>query len=215
MVDTLLRFSRIRKGGWLRKAWKYAVLALTRTDLEWTVLQSSALSYIVLLSSASAEAGYQAFFPAWFWPCTLIYSQWTGPPRPEMKASLVLLLWLPWPGTRSAASLTILLHSPHQSRTESTMKMESNLFTEAFPSLGVSPAPLKGSWVLSSGWAHKGAWEWQVQFKDCTVRRTWLCGIYSFTPVSFFVVLGHPRWSGNLFTHIISTTTAGFDRLHT
>lgn len=46
------------------------------------------------LSGAIALVGYQAFFPARFWPMcqarSLIYSRWNGPSDSKMKAFLVL-----------------------------------------------------------------------------------------------------------------------------
>lgn len=111
------------------------------------------------LAGAVALVGYQAFFPARFWPthqaCSVIYSRWNGPSHSEMKAFLVPLLWLLQPGNHSQAFLPRLMHSPHQSWAEFTIKVESNLFAMAFPSLWVSSVYWKRSWVLSSDQAHK------------------------------------------------------------
>lgn len=101
------------------------------------------------LAGAVALVGYHAFFPARIWPMrqarSLIYSRWNGPSHSEMKAFLVPLLWLLQPGNHSQAFLSRLMHSPHQSWAEFTIKVESNLFSMAFPSLWVSSVYWKGS----------------------------------------------------------------------
>lgn len=135
------------------------------------------------LPGAVALVGYQAFFPARFWPMhqarSLIYSRWNGPSHSKMKAFLVPLLWLLQPGNHSQAFFPRLMHSLHQSWAEFTIKVESNLFAMAFPSLWVSSVYWKRFWVPSSDQAHKRVWEWWVWFKKCMIRRTWQHGIYS------------------------------------
>lgn len=147
------------------------------------------------LAGAVALVGYQAFFPARFWPThqarSVIYSRWNGPSHSEIKAFLVPLLWLLQPGNHSQAFLPRLMHSPHQSWAEFTIKVESNLFAMAFSSLWFSSAYWKRSWVLSSDQAHKGRREWQVRFKKCMIRRRWQHDIYSSLLWDSFVCFFH------------------------